>query len=70
MTAGSFADAHEKMLSSPDTTAYLGTASKRMFEFVRQKLGVALHRGLVDHPSPTKGQKWTAGRNLQALKSQ
>jgi phenylalanine ammonia-lyase len=55
MMAGSFADAHEKMLSSPDTATYLGTASKRMFQFVRQKLGVPLHRGLVDHPSPTKG---------------
>jgi phenylalanine ammonia-lyase len=64
MMAGSFADAHEKMLSSPDTAAYLGTASKRMFEFVRQKLGVPLHRGLVDHPSPTKGSKVDGRKEL------
>jgi phenylalanine ammonia-lyase len=64
MMAGSFAGAHEKMLSSPDTAAYLGTASKRMFEYVRKNLGVPLHRGLVDHPSPAMGSKVDGRKEL------
>jgi phenylalanine ammonia-lyase len=64
MMARSFADAHEKMLSSSNTAAYLGTASKRIFEFGRQKLGVPLHRGLVDHPSPTRGSEVDGRKEL------
>ncbi|GAB7347133.1 hypothetical protein MBLNU459_g3257t1 [Dothideomycetes sp. NU459] len=33
------------------TPEYLGNASRRMYQFVRVDLGVALHRGLVEHPT-------------------
>ncbi|KAE9369014.1 putative phenylalanine ammonia-lyase [Stipitochalara longipes BDJ] len=64
MAAGSFANARDTMLSSPDTAAYLGTASKRMYAFVRQNLGVPLHRGLVDHPSSTEESKVNSRKEL------
>jgi hypothetical protein len=64
MMARSLVDPHEKMPSSPNTAAYLGTTSKRIFEFVRQKLGVPLHCGLVDYPSPTKGPEVDGRKEL------
>jgi phenylalanine ammonia-lyase len=33
------------------TLKYLGSAAKRMYNFVRNDLGVKLHRGLVEHPT-------------------
>lgn len=33
------------------TPGYLGNASRRLYLFVREDLGVALHRGLVEHPT-------------------
>jgi len=41
----------EKYLANPDARNYLGTASKRMYNFVRNELKVPMHRGLVDHPT-------------------
>ncbi|KAG4428446.1 hypothetical protein IFR05_016070 [Cadophora sp. M221] len=38
-------------LANPDATSYLGKASKIMYLFVRNKLGVPMHRGIVDHPN-------------------
>ncbi|TWU72253.1 hypothetical protein ED733_001297 [Metarhizium rileyi] len=34
-----------------DTPAYLCAASRRMYDLVRQKMGIPLNRGLLDHPS-------------------
>lgn len=36
---------------NPDATPYLGTASKRIYTFVRKELKVPFHRGLIDHPT-------------------
>jgi phenylalanine ammonia-lyase len=33
------------------TPKYLGSAAKRMYNFVRKDLGVKLHRGLIEHPT-------------------
>ncbi|KAI4723667.1 phenylalanine ammonia-lyase [Aureobasidium sp. EXF-10727] len=33
------------------TPSYLGSAAKRMYNFVRTDLSVALHRGLIEHPT-------------------
>jgi phenylalanine ammonia-lyase len=38
-------------MAEPDATPYLGAASSRMYAFVRTKLAVQFHRGLVDHPT-------------------
>lgn len=46
-----FLDNREKYLASPDAAEYLGSASKRMYGFVRNELKVPMHRGLVDHPT-------------------
>ncbi|QSZ37507.1 hypothetical protein DSL72_008605 [Monilinia vaccinii-corymbosi] len=35
----------------PTTPAYLGRASRAMYHFVRQVLGVPLHQGLIEHPT-------------------
>lgn len=44
-------------LANPDATPYLGSASKRMYRFVRQELQVPFHRGLVDHPTGHESQE-------------
>lgn len=36
---------------NPDATPYLGSASKRIYTFVRKELKVPFHRGLIDHPT-------------------
>ncbi len=36
---------------NPTTLHYIGDISKAVYLFVRQGLGVPMHRGLVDHPS-------------------
>lgn len=38
------------------TPTYLGNAAKRMYRFVREDLGVRLHRGLVEHPTQPLAQ--------------
>jgi phenylalanine ammonia-lyase len=38
-------------LAKPDATPYLGSASKKMYKFVRKELQVPFHKGLVDHPT-------------------
>ena len=35
----------------PTTPAYLGLASRTMYKFIREDLGVPLHQGLVEHPT-------------------
>ena len=37
--------------ASSSTLQFLGQASYKMYVFVRQKLEVPFHRGLIDHPS-------------------
>jgi phenylalanine ammonia-lyase len=36
----------------PTTVQYLGHASKKIYTFVRDELGIPLHQGLVEHPTP------------------
>ncbi|KAI9787482.1 MAG: hypothetical protein M1839_000011 [Geoglossum umbratile] len=45
-----------RYIACPDATAYLGSASKRLYKFVREDLKVPLHRGLCDHPLPKSEQ--------------
>ncbi|MCJ1366878.1 hypothetical protein MMC16_006009 [Acarospora aff. strigata] len=36
-----------------DTASYLGQASKIMYSYVREELGVPFHQGIVEHPLPS-----------------
>lgn len=44
---------HTSFLRQQNTPEFLGRASRRMYLYVRQTLGVPLHQGLIDHPTPT-----------------
>lgn len=46
-----YADHHAAFLKNQPTSAYLGVAAKRIYNFVRHDLGVPFFRGLVEHPS-------------------
>ena len=37
--------------ASPSTPQFLGQASHKMYDFIRQELRVPFHRGRIDHPS-------------------
>ncbi|KAL8798906.1 MAG: hypothetical protein Q9182_006306, partial [Xanthomendoza sp. 2 TL-2023] len=41
-----------KFFAHQSTPDHLGCASRRMYRYVRQTLGVPFHRGLEDHPTP------------------
>lgn len=42
----------DKFFEKQTTADYLGQASKKVYKFVREELGVPFHRGLVEHPVP------------------
>ena len=42
----------DRFFKQPTTAQYLGRGSKMLYLFVRESLGVPMHRGLVEHPSP------------------
>jgi phenylalanine ammonia-lyase len=52
-------------LANPDAVPYLGSASKKMYRFVRKDLQVPFHRGLEDHPTVqnSQGDKSNAKKN-------
>ncbi len=52
-----FVDNREKYLANPDATEFLGVASKKMYKFVRNDLGVPMNRGLADYPMYGGGKK-------------
>ena len=61
---GEFAKSRAQMLLRPNTARYLGSASKRMYEYVRLTLGVPLHRGLADHPVVGAGEQGNGRQQL------
>lgn len=52
---------------NPDTASYLGRASTRFYDYVRQELGVPFHQGFVEHPLP--GDAEDGGINGRAKKT-
>lgn len=48
-----YRDVREQYLKDGDASALLGRASRRLYQFVRNDLGVPMNRGIVDHPTPT-----------------
>ncbi|RDA84287.1 hypothetical protein CP532_3348 [Ophiocordyceps camponoti-leonardi (nom. inval.)] len=51
-------------LDKPTTPAYLGAGSRLLYGFVREKLGIPMHRGLVDHPTVARGRRCKTLGNL------
>lgn len=47
-------------------TPYLGNASRKMYTYVREELGVPFHKGLVDRPVKGNGLK-TLGGNISVV---
>lgn len=58
-----FCTNREEYLAHPDATEYLGAASRRMYNFVRNELKVPMHRGLIDHPKLPDGGLDPAKKN-------
>ncbi len=44
----------------PTTPKYLGEGSKVVYKFVREKLNIPMHRGLVDHPTLVADERTVA----------
>jgi phenylalanine ammonia-lyase len=63
-----FISNREAYMVNPDATPCLGVASKRMYKFVREELGVPFHRGLADHPTSNGGED--KARKLRTTGSQ
>lgn len=53
LLAKGYGSAREAFFAQPSTPRYLGFASKMMYQFVRERLGVPLHKGLKEHPTVT-----------------
>jgi phenylalanine ammonia-lyase len=48
----SFNSHRAAFLEKPDSARYLGTGTRRIYTYLRDELGIPMHRGLVDHPTP------------------
>ncbi|KAL1976957.1 hypothetical protein VTN31DRAFT_3239 [Thermomyces dupontii] len=46
-----YAVTRSKFFKKPATPSYLSPASRLVYEFVRNELGIPMHRGLRDHPT-------------------
>jgi phenylalanine ammonia-lyase len=47
-----FMSHRERFMNKPTTLSYLGRGSSTLYNFVRNALGVPMHRGLVESPKP------------------
>ena len=61
-----FSDNRAAYFAHPDPTPFLGSASKRMYSYVRHELNVPMHRGLADHPNK-ENKKKTVGSNISVI---
>jgi phenylalanine ammonia-lyase len=50
-----YQDHRERFFRHPTTAGFLGLGARALYEFVRGPLGVPMHRGLIEHPSPDDG---------------
>lgn len=60
--AGIYTDTRTAFFMHQNTTDYLGQATKRMYRYVRETLGVPFHKGLEDNPSPNEPFSASGGR--------
>ncbi|KAL4891560.1 L-Aspartase-like protein [Aspergillus ambiguus] len=54
--AHSYTETRERFFKNQTTTSYLCQSSRNFYVFVREKLGVPMHRGIIDHPTYKPGQ--------------
>ena len=60
--ANTFVISRARFFKKQDTANYLGVATRKMYLYVRETLGVPFHKGLEDHPTPKdKVKKLTIG---------
>ena len=60
----------DHFFKQPTTNQYLGQGPKRLYLFVRESLGVPMHRGLVEHPSPQDADgNMLDGRSKKTIRS-
>lgn len=63
-----FTSFRHKFFEKQNTVDYLGQASKKVYKFVREELGVPSHRGLVEHPVPRGNEgKMISGREKKTI---
>ena len=53
VVAGVYTTTRAKFFQQQNTPDFLGQATRDMYVYVRKTLGVPLHQGLEDHPTPT-----------------
>jgi phenylalanine ammonia-lyase len=63
-----FITQRDQFFAAQNTPEFLGDASKRMYTFVREGLGVPFHRGLVEHPAREPGVR-VDGRERKSVGS-
>ncbi|KAH7121685.1 L-Aspartase-like protein [Dactylonectria macrodidyma] len=63
-----FTVARDEFFNQPITKSFLGCASKKLYSFVRDELGVPFHQGLVEHPGPKRGET-VNGRRMRTIGS-
>ena len=61
-----FLEHRHAYFTHPDATPYLGSASSRMYNYVRKDLQVPFHKGLADRPTKDNGLK-TIGSNISLI---
>lgn len=61
-----FLQHRQTYFTAPDATPYLGSASSRMYDYVRRDLQVPFHKGLADLPTRDNGLK-TIGSNVSVI---
>ena len=61
-----FLEHRHAYFTHPDATPYLGSASLRMYNYVRKDLKVPFHKGLADRPTKDNGLK-TIGSNISII---
>ncbi|KAF5598055.1 phenylalanine ammonia-lyase [Fusarium pseudocircinatum] len=52
-----FTQTRSEFFVNPSTKQHLGSASLRLYSFVREELGVPFHQGLVEHPTRSPSGK-------------
>ena len=66
--AETYTDIRDRFFQSQNTPEYLGHASRRMYIYVRETLGVPFHQGLRDNPNPKDNQtKLTIGSWISVI---
>ncbi|CAI7664266.1 unnamed protein product, partial [Penicillium glandicola] len=70
LVLNSYLNHRDAFFRKPTTSEYLGLGTKQIYLFVRETLGVPLHRGLIEHPvAGDKGANKIDGRPKKTIGS-